>query len=364
MELSPKAVADARSALGILQDKTTLVAAASYWVKTEGRVKKQVTLAKVIDEYVAEIKERSKSQSYPEAQRRACEQMLKDFPTVNISEVTAEMLESIRAKRKWEPLNWRNHLRDWKMLFKFAAHPRRRYIAENPVELIPIPPVEVGVEIYTMAAAKRLCETALALDNETLAFVAVGLFSGIRVEEMVRLTWDLFDWDESVIRLGPNQVKSSGANRSSIPRRVPITPQLGEWLALVKRRTGPFLKKNFRRRYDETKRVASLPWPGKKKSPFGFLRNALRHSFASHHCVHFDDSAKTRELLGQKSPGVFWKHYYHYVTKAEAAEYMSLLPPAPARLRQIQLHVATTVKTMPARDRKSRNRKHQPLSPP
>jgi len=93
-----------------------------------------------------------------------------------------------------------------------------------------------------------------------------------------------------------------------------------------------------------------------KRSPFTSLKNGLRHSFASHHYVGCSEAAKTRELLGQKSEGAFWEHYFHFVSKKEAGDYRAILPPAPARLAEIRplnLAAAARVEVASKEKRKS-----------
>src|SRR5439155_11204310 len=112
----------------------------------------------------------------------------RDFPNRNVSEITRHDAESSLdsidnlATRK-------NHIRDLSILFEFCR--RRGYCGSNPLENIERPIVTRGrPEIFTVSEATALLTMAeLHKELELVPTIAIGLFAGLRIEEIKKLDW-------------------------------------------------------------------------------------------------------------------------------------------------------------------------------
>jgi len=267
------------------------------------------TLNEVVAAYLEAKAEKNASAGYLRAQRYACGVLQREFGKTEINRITSPDLEAFIRKQRWQPLNRKNYLRDWGMVFRFAV--KHEMLSRNPIDPIERPVVHHETpEIFTVAEARQLLETAESNKLKTLPFFAVGLFAGVRVEEMKRMTWDMVDLEERVIKL-PGTI-----TKTHQPRNVDIAPNLVEWLLLCPKRTGRLAPAGLRARVEATFEQAGI----EKK------RNALRHSFASYYLVQTDSADKTQLQLGQQTPSVLFKHYRQVLSRREAGFYWKIYP--------------------------------------
>lgn len=270
-------------------------------------------LSEVIVEHLRAVLERGGSPTYHNAQRISCELLQRDLNDPIITTVSAEAIEEVANRKKWKPLNKRNYFRDWSMLFNFAL--RREYIAKNPLSKVDRPRVKTEIpEIYTVAESRSLLVSARDHYPELLGFIAIGLFAGVRVEELKRMTWEMVHLEEEIISL-PGWVAKGGA-KGGMPRDIEVSANLTEWLMLCKPRTGPLSPTSaLRSKLD-----------GLYEKADSRKRNALRHSFASYFLVKTKSPERTQLNLGQQTPSVLFKHYRQVVKAADAAAYWDIRP--------------------------------------
>ncbi len=310
--ISPGQVADAAWAYKQL-GSASLRDAVSYYLehaRPKGGLK---PLSVVINEHLESLKKSGAAERYCYAQRISCEVLLRELEhdageDPQISIITKADIETVADRQGWKPLNKRNYLRDWAMLFRFAV--MQDYRVTNPLDKIVRPRVpRKDPEIYTVDEAAILLRTARDVFPPVLPFVAIGLFAGVRVDELRRMTWEMVD--EESIGL-PSSVTKKGAE----PRNIPIAPNLLEWLKLCRDERGPVVP-------DPPLRW----WTDALYNEVGFRkRNALRHSFASYYLAYTDSPEKTQMALGQQTPSVLFRHYRQVVKPKAAADYFALTP--------------------------------------
>ena len=207
------------------------------------------------------------------------------------------------------------------VLFSFAK--RRGYVTENPVaDVERAKERETEVEILSVGETARLLECA---DSEMLPFWAIGAFAGLRRAEIERLEWSEVDFEASVI-----EVKASKSKTAS-RRLVTIEPNLCEWLAPYRTRTGPVCPVNLQQKINADRERAGLraEWP----------RNGLRHSFGSYHLARFNDAAKLALEMGN-SPAMIFRHYRELVKPKDAERYWKIAP-LPAEKKLVKFKTAT-----------------------
>ena len=193
------------------------------------------------------------------------------------------------------------------VLFSFAK--RRGYVTENPIaDVERAKERETEIAILSVGELARLLECAIP---EMLPFWTIGAFAGLRRAEIERLTWNEVDYDAGVI-----EVKASKSKTAS-RRLVTIQPNLREWLAPYRTRTGRVSPVNLQRKINDDRERAKLrsEWP----------QNALRHSFGSYHLAQFNDAAKLALEMGN-SPATIFRHYRQLVKPKEAGRYWKIVP--------------------------------------
>ncbi len=207
-------------------------------------------------------------------------------------------------------------LNEWMVLhgfFKFCQV--KKYGATNPVASVDKPQVgERSPEIFTVADCRRLLLAALAQPGLELGpTLALGLFAGIRSEELNRLDWSAVKVNRQMVTVGPEIAKKRRI------RNVSLTANAVAWLhAFGVKESGPILPSDSRRRWDKLCSEANLKQ---------WKHNGCRHTFASCHYAMHDNAALTCNQLGQGSDAVLFNHYRSLMDKETAQEFFNIMPP-------------------------------------
>jgi integrase len=231
------------------------------------------------------------------------------FPDRRLSEITVEEIEEWINDEDWSPRTRINYLTKISQLFNYAL--RHRWVDANIVDRIERPTVEDKEPgILTVDQAAALLQHAGR--HSLLAYVATGLFAGLRSAELLRLQWSAINLGEKSIVVGAQIAKKRSR------RVVEICPALEAFLTTADPGTGSLVQSaSFRENLDALRKAAGLAvWP----------HNGLRHSFASYHLAAFGDALRTATILGHKDPGVVHNHYKALVQRSEAMRFWGLRP--------------------------------------
>jgi integrase len=154
---------------------------------------------------------------------------------------------------------------------------------------------------------------------EILPYIAIGLFGGLRRAEIERLDWSEIDFDSGHIEVTAEKSKSKIANRF-----ITMQSNLREWLLPFRKLKGNLTpQENFRQLFDDARVAAGIAdWPD----------NALRHSFASYHVVHFKDAKSLALEMGHSDSGMLFNHYRALVKPKEAERYWNIRPETSAKV--------------------------------
>lgn len=326
MELTPEQVANAKTAFARL-GATPLLEAVEFYFQSGPGGRKAIKLNDALALYEDHHKKAKSKEAYIKAQKISIALLRSTAGNLQITHYTPKTLDEWFTKqrelRSWGDINTLNYVRDLKMFFRFCT--RLNFLAKNPLEDAVFDWVKPlrkklkaskNVVIYSVPEARKLLETALSHpDKDILIWFAVCFFSGIRVDEIGRMTWECFRWSEKSISLDEQVVAKRGN-----PRHIAFSEAFKAWISKLpncRKRTGRLVDPtNWRNRLHEFYKAAGV----EKK------RNALRHTFASYHYVHSGDADKTRKLLGQTTQEVLFAHYVKLVTKKDAAEFWALRP--------------------------------------
>jgi len=233
------------------------------------------------------------------------------------------------------PRTTRNDLSALAEVFKYAK--QKRYLTIDPLDhLSDVDRKSLcggsndGREpsILTMIEAEKLLTTALASPElELLAAVTLGLFCGLRTEEIKRLSWkDVhMDADQPVVTIGAAIAKKRRIRHVDIPENAL------RWLSLVPDRTGQVAPNehtnDYQKRFRQLLKAAGWGHMEGRKWVSDWKTNALRHSFGSYHYAMTSAPLETSRLLGHTANDqVLFDHYRALSTKADGLAFFAITP--------------------------------------
>jgi integrase len=204
---------------------------------------------------------------------------------------------------------------------------QRRLLVESPLEELTRDDVKTlegrGAEnaqpaILSPAEAEKLLATAFARPELDLgAAVVLGLFCGLRTEEIKRLRWSAVRLEETE----PFVVVGADIAKKRRIRNVPIPPNAVEWLRRWPRTSEAVAPNDFiseyRKRFQKLTKAAGLEWES----------NAMRHSFGTYHFALHGNSLETARRLGHKADDdILFAHYRALATREQGEAYFNLRP--------------------------------------
>jgi len=322
--LTPSQISEAAACFRRLEGLGSLNTAVSYFLKHANPAGGKRTLAEVAKEFLKSRQAmgvRSRTLTQYESYLRTIGER---FGSQSINEVRRGEIEDWLSESEWSKRTRNNYVSTLSTLFLFARD--RDYCAENPAEKIPRAILDdTPPGILTVKEAAALLEITREKDSQMLAYVAIGLFAGLRRSELCSLEWSEIDRNARTIEV-------KGAKAKTRQRRiVSISDALLAWLAICPETPRPTpsrnedvcgerLKNLYSEERDESgtvlRKAVVSPWP----------HNALRHSFGSYHYAQHSDENRTAAEMGN-SPAVIFRHYRALV-KPEATKAFWLLRPA------------------------------------
>lgn len=313
-------------ALERLDGLATIADAVEFFLRNSPKVECQRTLEEVQAEFVERKRHDGLSVRYLEDIRDRLSAFARAFQ-VPISEIRARDIDDWLVSLGVKPRTRNNYRALLSTLFSFAQ--KRGYLPpDRRHEVLRVDRArERGgvIEIFTPA---ELTEMLTVARGPARTALALGAFTGIRQAEMLRLTWEDFNWEEEVIDLGVDQTKTASR------RLVPILPVLAAWLEPVRRSHGRFLPFGedtaFHRIYGKLVEAVNANRPEDRRD-FHWRRNGLRHSYASYRMALVEDAAKVSLEMGN-SPQKIFNNYRKVVTKNQANAWFAIMPAQPANV--------------------------------
>lgn len=308
--LTPDECFEARAAVALLPRNVTLREACQFFSdqhhQRQSPALKVAVQAFLLDKQTANLRRRTIQQL-----RYTVGRLAVAFPERAADSITADDLGSLLASIAKTPISRNNFLRAWRSFFRWCG--RRDYCDRNPAEGITraredgAPP---GIVSPEDAAAMLRAAEKHAGKCDLRAYLALGLFAGIRSSELEALRWEDIGKDGILVR----------AEKTRNERLVKVEPPLSVWLRSCRRPDGPVcpVADAARRRHLAGIRKAAQveEWP----------QNAMRHSYASYRLALTQDAPRVAYQLGHRSPDVLWKHYRKLVTAQAARRYFAIKP--------------------------------------
>jgi integrase len=232
---------------------------------------------------------------------------------MNASEITPLDLEN-QMKRMTASV--RNaSLRNLKAVFNSGV--KRGHLAENPIEKLDFAKISrKEVVTLTPKQSRALVESA-AQDLGLLPYHVIGLFAGVRPNEMERLAWNDVDLTEKHIEVRAEVSKSR--RRRIIDMEEPLVAWLNYYIQRGGSTQGDVVSKtNLRNRLRKIRSNASLnKWH----------QDVMRHTYASFWLAKNSDINRLTLYMGHETTAMLWKHYHKAVKKKEAEDYWNIKPP-------------------------------------
>ncbi|MDC0369322.1 site-specific integrase [Opitutales bacterium] len=252
-----------------------------------------------------------------------------------IKEVSGKQLKKALTGLNKTHRTQKNYKSLWSEVFKFAKE--NKYIIDNPFDELSTEDKKEIIgrgndwnppEILTIEEANLLLHTALANPElNLLAAVTLGLFCGIRTEEIKKLKWENVKLNED----NPHVNIPLEIAKKRRLRQVEISPNAVKWLMQCPKRSGKITENNHENDYQKRFRTLHLKCGISEKIDGKIVshwkQNAMRHSFGTYHCALHENPIKTSNELGHKSgDDVLYTHYRSLATKAEGRAFFNIRP--------------------------------------
>ena len=207
------------------------------------------------------------------------------------------------------PRTVKNYMDIISAVFNFAI--KRGYAVTNPTHLVRQEDYKPPVGILKPEEIKGLLKHA---DHYMACWIMLGAFGGLRSSEIGLVRWEN-------IRLEENQFFVDGKKNVCAQRWIHLTPPLKAFfqkLLAAGPRTGLVMAgmkmATICRRRQRLCKKAEITIP----------RNALRHSFGSHHLVKYGNPYNTAGEMGHSTPQTTFAHYREAVLKSQADKYWAV----------------------------------------
>ncbi len=172
------------------------------------------------------------------------------------------------------------------------------------------------VEVLSNVEVAALLTVCRERDAALLPYHLLGLFAGIRPQELLRMKWENVQLDEDHILL-PSDVTKTGTRRV-----IEVEPLLAGWLRRFMAVHGPQSglvtpPTNLRKRLRAIRTAAGIN---------RWIQDVMRHTYASNWLATHESVDRLRANLGHRSNDVLWRHYHKAVLRKEAEGYWSIEP--------------------------------------
>lgn len=230
----------------------------------------------------------------------------KDFPGRAWQKLTPEAFETWVRKKYANPTSAASLVRHVLAVARWSS---KEGMLNNPALIAyehKTPITDTVVEYLAIEEAKKLLHAGAHAD---LPPVILGLFAGIRPDEVARMKWSDIKWDEKRIFI------RAECSKVRVARNIEGVPEaLWRHLAPYRPREG-YINPMARNAVERTRSAAKL-----ERWPF----DALRHTFATFYCAHTGNPGVVAGILGHASLRMLQRHYNGVATRAEAEKYFAL----------------------------------------
>lgn len=327
--------AQAREVIG---NAGTLLDAAEYFRRSKPTAIKKITAKEAVEEYISQGEKDGHSVRHLQDVRNRLRKFVNDFH-VPIAEITTAEMQKWLRELEVAPRTRNNYRERIVAFFRWAqSEGYLRKDVKTEAEALKKVKAPSEIHIFTPDQASALLEGAEILAQSKKAaeriqgvncvlYLTLGLFPGIRPQEIQRMTDKNIRFEHNDIEILPAQAKGQ-KHRQGRRRLVPIQPNVRAWLEAYPIPEGKLvLFKSFLFVRELAKKL-KIPWH----------HDIMRHSAISY-AVASTGNVDLVALWSGNSRDVIYESYLNQVTPAEAAAYNSIMPK----------HAAKNIVRMPKR---------------
>ncbi len=304
----------------------SLLSAIEEWIAGRGKIPRVIskTVAEVVEEFLTSKRVEGVSFFHLEDRKYRMNKFAAAFPGP-IDQITTHEIEvwlnglgiSGRTRN-----NYRNAVLQ---LFRYARG--KRYLPRNEPTVVEdvasANRAEGAIQIYTPQELRLLLSHA---PEKLLPFFAIGAFSGLRSQEIMRLDWSDIRFEQGFIEVAAAKAKTASR------RLAPLLPALAAWLLPLRQKSGHVVGYTRNDMLCEARQRYCKSGIKVRDEVFQFTwkPNALRHSYASYRLADIRDAARVALEMGN-SPAMLFRNYRELVTEQQAVAWFGVLPETEAR---------------------------------
>jgi len=288
----------------------TLEQATDYYIAHIAKFRQAPLVRKIADRVVDQADKAGRSPNTVIDLRHRLKSFTAAFGDQQLAEISFEDLEQWASSIKLSPCSRRHTLTKVSQLYRYAL--KHGWCAENLTAKLTRPETRTGIPHHlSVEESARLLTQASA--HDLTAFVGLGLFAGIRPDEIRRLAWDKVRFTNKVVILDQTVTKT-GQHRV-----VELHPTALAWLKTCTKSSGRIVDMpeiTFKRQWKALRVAAGFKH---------WNNDDMRHTCATYSCALTGDYAKVAADLGH-DVRVLHRHYRGLATKTEAERFFKLTP--------------------------------------
>ncbi|MFQ7079496.1 MAG: tyrosine-type recombinase/integrase [Christensenellaceae bacterium] len=185
---------------------------------------------------------------------------------------------------------------------------------------------EKKIECFTAAEQKRLEEAVMASKNQKYFGIIICLYTGLRIGELLALTWNDVDFEKGEINVskscycGKHGRVVDSAKTEHSKRVIPMCEPIIKILRKMKKESDsecvissngkPITTRSYQRSFENMQKKLHIPHRG---------FHALRHTFATRALECGMDVKTLSEIMGHKNSTVTLNRYAHSLTEHKKA---------------------------------------------
>ncbi len=319
-ELSARHIADAASAIRLLDDAGTLTEAATHFLQKAKPPDGERTVQAAIDALLKSKEAAGRGERHRKGLGYNLNRFAKVFAKSNVHEIRKSDIEEWLGDEGFVKTTRRNYLRDLNILFQAALN--QGWAVTNPVLHIERPSGSTDeYEILKPDEVAEFLSIAEELAPDACAALAIKFFAGLRTSELFELDW-------SNVTNGQLVVKAAHA-KTRQRRSVTIADNLAKWLHRYLGQGSVALQRDnawHRSLQALQESVTARRQMVNSSAPvFALPSNVARHCFCSYHYeLHRNENLTAAEA--GNTPAVIFRNYRSLATPAEAIEYWNIAP--------------------------------------
>ena len=287
----------------------------------EKRATVRSTVACSTKQYDTDLCKMNLSRDYLKTHRMRVRHFRERFADRFVDEIEPRDLFEWLTSRNIAAKTWRNYLGDLGTFFAWAIDHKHALV--NPASKVRRPKLDPREpSIFTPDEVRSFFAKLVEHYPERVPFYALGIFAGIRPEEIRRTTWSEIHWGDNLIEVGA--AKAKGRKR----RFVDLQPNARKWLEWAQSRDGRLPDSMGNGSYQRIRRKCEVfdLW----------CDDIMRHTFASMHLAAFGDETSLQRQMGHDDKETLFNHYRALVKPVVAASFWRIEPPTSGENLQME----------------------------